>query len=70
MNTEYRLEVSWSDEDQAWSADVPDLGFCPTHRPTPHDAVAEVERAVEAWTDAAQATSRPLPEPRARADHG
>ncbi|MHB8452781.1 MAG: type II toxin-antitoxin system HicB family antitoxin [Mycobacteriales bacterium] len=70
MNPEYRIEVSWSDEDQAWIADVPDLALCSAHGPTPHDAVAEVERAVEAWTNAATATGRPLPEPGTRAAHG
>ena len=67
MNSEYRIEVAWSDEDQAWIADVPDLAFCSAHGPTPHEAVAEVERAIEAWMQAAQAAGRTIPAPRPRA---
>jgi hypothetical protein len=46
--TGYSLEVFWSEEDQAWVANVPDLAFCTAHGPTPHDAVAEVEAAAGA----------------------
>jgi predicted RNase H-like HicB family nuclease len=63
----YRIEVFWSDEDDAWVADVPDLPFCRAHGSTPHEAVAEVEVAAEAWIEAARATGRPVPEPSPRA---
>lgn len=63
MNTDYRIEVSWAHDDQVWVADVPELPFCTAHGPTPHDAVAEVERAVDAWLQAADAIGRPVPPP-------
>lgn len=69
MNAAYRIEVSWSAEDQVWIANVPDLAFCSAHGPTPHDAVAEVERAVAAWIEAARATGRLVPQPQPRAAH-
>ncbi|MGH9054561.1 MAG: type II toxin-antitoxin system HicB family antitoxin [Acidimicrobiales bacterium] len=59
----YPINVFWSDEDDAWVADVPDLEFCSAFGDTPHDAVAEVEVAIEAWIDAARQTGRPIPEP-------
>lgn len=62
----YAIEVFWSDEDQCWIADVPDLPFCTAHGPTPHEAVAEVERAAEAWLEAAQKSGRRVPEPSPR----
>lgn len=62
----YRIEVFWSDEDQAWVADVPDLPFCTAHGPTPHEAVAEVELAAEAWLEAAREIGRPIPPPSPR----
>ncbi|MGH3978766.1 MAG: type II toxin-antitoxin system HicB family antitoxin [Pseudonocardiaceae bacterium] len=67
MNPGYRIEVFWSDEDEVWIADVPDLPRCSAHGPAPHDAVAEVEQAIEAWLDAARATGRSVPEPSRRA---
>lgn len=47
--TKYAIEVSWSDDDDAWIASLPDLPYCTAHGPTPHDAVAEAEIAVQAW---------------------
>lgn len=64
--TGYPIDVHWSDEDGAWIADVPDLPFCSAHGPTPHEAVAEVELAAEAWLEAARATGRDIPEPSRR----
>lgn len=67
MSPAYRIEVFWSDEDQVWIAGVPNLPLCSAHGPTPHDAVAEVEGAIDAWLDAARATGRPAPRPSSRA---
>lgn len=46
MNPGYRVEVFWSDEDDIWIADVPDLPRCSAHGVAPHKAVAEVEQAI------------------------
>jgi predicted RNase H-like HicB family nuclease len=63
----YPIEVFWSDEDDAWVADIPDLPYCTAHGATPQEAVAEVELASEAWLEAARATGRPIPRPSSRA---
>ncbi|MDQ3601662.1 MAG: type II toxin-antitoxin system HicB family antitoxin [Actinomycetota bacterium] len=67
MNPGHRIEVFWSDEDEVWIADVPDLPMCAAHGLTPQEAVGEVEQAIEAWLDAARATGRPAPKPSSRA---
>ena len=53
-SSRYPSEVFWSDEDEAWVADVPDLPYCSAIGDTPHEAVAEVEIAAEAWLAAAR----------------
>lgn len=63
MMTGYPIEVFWSDEDQTWIADVPDLPYCTAHGGSPHEAVAEVELAAEAWLQAARETGRAIPGP-------
>jgi predicted RNase H-like HicB family nuclease len=63
----YPIEVFWSEEDGVWIADIPDLPLCTAHGPTPHEAVAEVEVAAEAWIEAARDTGRPVPTPSPRA---
>ncbi|HEX4862997.1 MAG TPA: type II toxin-antitoxin system HicB family antitoxin [Acidimicrobiales bacterium] len=59
----YPINVFWSSEDGAWVADVPDLPYCSATGDTPHQAVAEVETAVEAWLEAARSSGRPIPTP-------
>jgi predicted RNase H-like HicB family nuclease len=66
MSPTYRIEVYWSAEDGAWIADVPDLPYCTAHGPSPHDAVAQVEVAMEAWLEAARSDGRAVPEPSSR----
>lgn len=63
MIRDYRIEVTWSEDDGAWLADVPDLAFCTAHGTTPEEAVAEAQVAVEAWLEAARAHGRTLPPP-------
>jgi len=67
MVTGYRIEVFWSEEDQVWIADVPDLQYCSAHGRTPHEAVSEVENAMEAWLESARQLGKPIPEPSPRA---
>ncbi len=63
----YPISVFWSDEDDAWVADVPDLVYCSAFGDTPHEAVAEAEVAMQAWLDAARQSGRAIPEPSPRA---
>jgi len=69
MTAAYPINVFWSDEDGAWVADVPDLGYCSAVGDTPHEAVSEVEVAIEAWLEAARSTGRAIPSPSARGVH-
>ncbi len=65
----YPINVFWSDEDGAWIADVPDLAYCSAIGDTPHEAVAEVEVATEAWLEAARANGRVIPPASGRVIH-
>jgi predicted RNase H-like HicB family nuclease len=66
VSAAYRIEVYWNAEDGTWIANVPDLTYCTAHGPTPHEAVAEVEVAMEAWLEAARSDGRAVPEPSSR----
>jgi len=67
MTQSYPIEVFWSEEDEVWIADIPDLPFCSAHGSSPQEAVAEVEIAADAWLDVARAEGRPIPSPSQRA---
>jgi predicted RNase H-like HicB family nuclease len=62
----YHINVFWSEEDECWIADVPDLRFCSAHGETPAQAVAEVEIAMAAWLETARERQIPIPAPRYR----
>jgi predicted RNase H-like HicB family nuclease len=64
--SDYHINVFYSDEDAAYVADIPDLEACSATGATAEVALAEVERAKEAWLAAARESGRPVPEPRYR----
>jgi predicted RNase H-like HicB family nuclease len=63
---EYHANVFHSDEDGGYIADIPDLDACSAFGATAAEALAEVEKAKEAWLAAARAAGKPIPEPRYR----
>ena len=60
----YAFVVFWSDEDNAWVADAPDLDPCSAHGDTPEQAVARLQEAVQGWLETARSRGYPIPEPR------
>lgn len=63
---DYHINVFYSDEDEGYIADIPDLQFCSAFGATPEEAVREIEKAKAAWLDAARAAGKPIPQPRYR----
>ncbi len=65
----YAINVFWSEEDDAWVADVPDLKSCSAFGESPEAALAELRVAMEAWLAAARKARLPIPEPRYQPHH-
>ena len=63
---DYHINVFYSEEDQCYVADIPDLQYCSAFGETPEQALAEVRKAMEAWINAAREAGKPVPEPRYR----
>jgi predicted RNase H-like HicB family nuclease len=59
----YHINVFWSDEDDCWIADVPDLRYCSAHGDTPSKAVDEVRVAMQGWLEVARDNGMAIPEP-------
>jgi len=59
----YHINIFYSEEDEGFVADVPDLEACSAFGETPEAALFEVERAMEAWVKAARKTGKKIPEP-------
>ncbi|MEZ5293435.1 MAG: type II toxin-antitoxin system HicB family antitoxin [Vicinamibacterales bacterium] len=66
MPHKYELVVTWTDEDDAFVVDVPELPGCMAHGDTPADAVANAQDAIDLWLDVARDMGRPIPSPRGR----
>ena len=60
----FEIIIFWSDEDQAFIADVPELPGCMAHGETHESALSAVQDAISLWLETAQATGRVVPQPR------
>ncbi|MGG6263347.1 type II toxin-antitoxin system HicB family antitoxin [Leptolyngbya sp. AN03gr2] len=63
---DYDINLFYSEEDEGYIADIPDLKFCSAFGETPEEAVREVLIAKAAWIEAAKASGKPIPEPQYR----
>ncbi|GAC1369813.1 MAG: hypothetical protein PVS3B1_38400 [Ktedonobacteraceae bacterium] len=63
---DYHINIFYSDNDQGYIADIPDLKFCSAFGETPEDALREVLIAKATWLEAAKAESQPVPPPQYR----
>ncbi|HYH45806.1 MAG TPA: type II toxin-antitoxin system HicB family antitoxin [Thermoanaerobaculia bacterium] len=64
--SDYHINIFWSDEDDGYVADIPDLEACSAFGATAEEALREVEKAREGWLAAARELGKPIPEPRYR----
>ncbi len=64
--TDYHINIFYSDADEGYIADIPDLQACSAFGTTPAEALTEVQRAKDAWIEAARAEGKPIPRPRYR----
>lgn len=60
---DYHINIFFSEEDEGYIADIPDLVYCSAFGDTPQEALSEVLEAKAAWIGAAKADGRPIPEP-------
>jgi predicted RNase H-like HicB family nuclease len=63
---DYHINIFYSDEDNAYIADIPDLRYCSAHGATPEIALAEVLVAKAAFLEVMRAEGLPIPEPQYR----
>ncbi|MBT3277945.1 MAG: type II toxin-antitoxin system HicB family antitoxin [Phycisphaerales bacterium] len=66
MNTKYEIIIYWSDEDDAYLAEVPELPGCMADGKTKSEALANVEQVIQEWIETATETGRAIPEPKGK----
>ncbi len=62
----YEIIIYWSDEDQVFVAEVPELPGCMAHGDTQESALANAKEAIQLWIETAQEFGDPVPEPKGR----
>ena len=62
----YEIIMYWSDEDDAYVAEVPELRGCAADGATYAQALANAEVVILEWIETARELDRPIPEPKGR----
>jgi len=62
----YEVILYWSEEDEAFIAEVPELPGCAAHGATHEEALSSALSAMRLWIDTANEFGDPVPEPKGR----
>lgn len=62
----YELIIYWSNEDDAYLVEVPELPGCMADGATREEALANAQTVIEEWIETAKVAGRPIPEPKGR----
>ena len=60
----YEIIIYWSNEDNAFIAEVPELPGCVAHGMTTEEALRNANDAIQLWIDTAREFGDPVPEPK------
>lgn len=62
----YEVVIFWSDEDNVFVAEVPELPGCMAHGSSPDKALANAQDAIDLWIETATEFGDPIPAPKGR----
>lgn len=63
---DHHVNIFYSEEDEGYIADIPDLECCSAFGDTAEEALHEVLKAKKAWIESAVSLGKPVPEPQYR----
>ncbi len=62
----YEIIIYWSDTDEAFIAEVPELPGCAADGKTRQEVLTNIEMVIEQWIETAESLNRSIPEPKGR----
>lgn len=62
----YEIIIYWSEDDQAFIAEAPELPGCMAHGDSHEAALANISTAMELWIETAKEFNDPVPAPKGR----
>jgi predicted RNase H-like HicB family nuclease len=66
MNHKYEIIIFWSNEDNSFIAEVPELPGCMADGNTYTEAIENVQLIIDEWIETAREAGRTIPEPKGR----
>jgi predicted RNase H-like HicB family nuclease len=66
MDSKYEIIIFWSEEDNAFVAEVPELPGCMADGKTYQEALENAEQIINEWIETAKEEGRPIPQPKGR----
>jgi predicted RNase H-like HicB family nuclease len=64
--SKYAIVLYWSEEDEAFIAEVPELPGCAADGPTRQEALTNAETVISEWLETARELGRAIPPPKGR----
>lgn len=64
--SKYEVIIYWSEDDEAYVAEVPELAGCMADGATYQEALANAEIVIQEWLETARELGRAIPEPKGR----
>ena len=62
----YAFIIYWSQADERFIVEVPELPGCMADGTTYEEAIANAQSVVQEWIDTARSLGRPIPEPKGK----
>lgn len=62
----YEMIMFWSEEDQSFVVEIPELPGCFADGPTPAKALEQAEIVANQWIETAKSLGREIPRPKGR----
>jgi predicted RNase H-like HicB family nuclease len=66
MDSKYEIIIFWSEEDNAFVAEVPELPGCMADGKTYQEALENAEQIIDEWIETAKEEGRLIPQPKGR----
>lgn len=66
MDSRYEIIIFWSEEDEAFVAEVPELPGCMADGKSYQEALSNIEQIIAEWIETAKDLGRTIPKPKGR----
>lgn len=65
-NYKYEIIIYWSQDDQSFIAEVPELAGCKSDGKSYQEAISNIEVIIEEWIETAKLIGKSIPEPKGK----